>query len=298
MEAFPAADEEQLEFIKSVIDRTDFYVLIIAGRYGSVAPDGMSYTEKEYHYAIEKGVPVLVFIHQDIESLPAAKVEKSGEARDRLGKFIESATSSRLRRTWNTIDGLKLNVREALDHAKATKKRPGWIRGDSVARDENLQALVKLQRENAKLLQERQQPNVRKNLPFEPAGLDATISLKGTGMYSTSGRSAEYAWEKDVSLEKVFTFIGPFMQEPLHQSSVQTKIGEHFRNPPKSGVYKYGATITDGCCMHIRIQLEAAGLVKIDRRKTTSGTFAMFWTLTERGTEEMLLRTVIPKAEN
>ena len=35
MELFPAADEEQLAFIKRVIDDCDYYLLIIGGRYGS-----------------------------------------------------------------------------------------------------------------------------------------------------------------------------------------------------------------------------------------------------------------------
>jgi len=35
MELFPAADEEQFEFIKRVIDDCDYYLLIIGGRYGS-----------------------------------------------------------------------------------------------------------------------------------------------------------------------------------------------------------------------------------------------------------------------
>ena len=31
MEAFPAVDEDQLEFIKTVIDDCDYYVLIVGG---------------------------------------------------------------------------------------------------------------------------------------------------------------------------------------------------------------------------------------------------------------------------
>ncbi len=46
MELFPAIDEGQWEFIKKVIDDCDYYLLIIGGRYGSVAEDGLSYTEK------------------------------------------------------------------------------------------------------------------------------------------------------------------------------------------------------------------------------------------------------------
>ena len=36
MELFPAADEEQFEFIKTVIDQSDYYILISVERYGSI----------------------------------------------------------------------------------------------------------------------------------------------------------------------------------------------------------------------------------------------------------------------
>src|SRR5690606_13075222 len=73
MELFPAADAQQWEFIKKVIDDCDYYLLIIGGRYGSVTADGISYTEKEYDYAVESGQPVLAFVHSAPESLPVAK---------------------------------------------------------------------------------------------------------------------------------------------------------------------------------------------------------------------------------
>src|SRR4030042_3385153 len=62
MELFPAADEEQFEFIKKVIDDCDYYLLIIGGRYGSTTTEGLSYTEKEYDYAIECGIKVIALL--------------------------------------------------------------------------------------------------------------------------------------------------------------------------------------------------------------------------------------------
>jgi hypothetical protein len=47
MEAFPAVDDEQFEFIKKIIDDCDYYVLLVGGRYGSTHEDGISYTQKE-----------------------------------------------------------------------------------------------------------------------------------------------------------------------------------------------------------------------------------------------------------
>ena len=75
MELFPAADEEQFEFIKRIIDDCDYYILIVGGRYGSTTPDGLSYTEKEYDYAREHGLRVLSFLHENPSAIPMGKSE-------------------------------------------------------------------------------------------------------------------------------------------------------------------------------------------------------------------------------
>lgn len=79
MENFPAFDEEQLEFIKHVIDDSDYYVLIIGGRYGSLTEDGISYTEKEYDYAMSKGIPILPFIHRNPSDISVGKTDQDTE---------------------------------------------------------------------------------------------------------------------------------------------------------------------------------------------------------------------------
>ena len=54
MEYFNASDSSQWEVIKSLIRECDYYVLIVAGRYGSIEEEsGKSYTQKEFEYAIE-----------------------------------------------------------------------------------------------------------------------------------------------------------------------------------------------------------------------------------------------------
>lgn len=150
MESFPAADEDQFEFIKALIDKCDYYVLIVAGRYGTPAEDGMSYTEKEYRYAVSKGIPVLAMLHGDRGSISNNKTEESDAGKRRLASFISEVETNRLRKTWTTADGLKLAVREALEHAKTTKPAVGWVRGDAVASTDALEELNQVRKENAK----------------------------------------------------------------------------------------------------------------------------------------------------
>src|SRR5579862_5768846 len=75
MELFPALDEEQVSFIKKIIDDCDYYILIIGGRYGSVSDEGVSFTEIEYDYAVSKGIPVIALIHGEPEAIPSGKTD-------------------------------------------------------------------------------------------------------------------------------------------------------------------------------------------------------------------------------
>ena len=66
MEAFPAADKKQMDLIKGIIDQSDFYIVLVGGRYGSIDPEsGKSYTELEYDYAVSRGIPILAFLKTD-----------------------------------------------------------------------------------------------------------------------------------------------------------------------------------------------------------------------------------------
>jgi hypothetical protein len=62
MEQFPAG-VQKLDYIKSLIDKSDYLVVVSKSYYGSIEPDsGLSYTEWEVRYAIQKGVPVIPFL--------------------------------------------------------------------------------------------------------------------------------------------------------------------------------------------------------------------------------------------
>src|SRR5690606_8048123 len=96
MELFPAADEEQWEFIKKVIDDCDYYLLIVGGRYGSLTADGISYTEKEYDYAVSKGIRVTAFIHNHPGNIPVGKSDVSPDLAAKLQAFREKVAAGRL----------------------------------------------------------------------------------------------------------------------------------------------------------------------------------------------------------
>lgn len=96
MEQFPASEMTQMEYIKKMLDECDCYILILAGKYGSTCEDGVSYTEKEYDYAVSIGLPVLSFVHQDIGNLPSKKCEETDERRQKLMDFRKKSVQTDL----------------------------------------------------------------------------------------------------------------------------------------------------------------------------------------------------------
>ncbi|QJR03491.1 DUF4062 domain-containing protein [Sphingobium yanoikuyae] len=201
MESFPAADEDQFEFIKSLIDKCDYYVLIIAGRYGSVADDGLSYTHKEFLYAVERNVPVLVMLHGEIGKITADKIENTDAGRNRLKEFIAEAERKRLRKNWTNLGELKLAVYESLVLAKSTKPRTGWVRGDAVASLDALEELNQVRKENQEFREALGNLVVDIPLPTLPSASDSTTInllpiISGNGFVQKQGSAAtiEASW--------------------------------------------------------------------------------------------------------
>lgn len=162
MEMFSAADEEQWEIIRDTIDSSDYYVLIVGHRYGSVIETGddagISYTEKEFRYAKEKKIPILAFILSDNANIKKANLEDDPEKAQRLDTFKDDVANGRIVEWWETADELAYKVTAALHKQMDRKKRPGWVRGDvfdietSYAEILKLNKLVRdLQEENADL---------------------------------------------------------------------------------------------------------------------------------------------------
>lgn len=151
MESFPAVDEEQFKFIKEIIDACDYYLLILGGRYGTLAPDGIGYTEKEYDYALSKGIKVVALVREAPEFLPPEKRETDAALLDRFIKFREKVCADRLVSFWRDERDIQKDV--ALGMAKAMKKFPaiGWVRANSVASEELLREINTLRKENEEL---------------------------------------------------------------------------------------------------------------------------------------------------
>jgi putative proteasome-type protease len=129
MELFPAADEETWNFIKSQIDDSDYYVVVVAGRYGSRGAAGISFTEMEYDYAIEQKKPAIAFVHAEPGSIAARNIETSEEAREKLKQFIAKIRKRPVRQFKNPHE-LALEVTTSFVQLMRDRPAVGYVRTD------------------------------------------------------------------------------------------------------------------------------------------------------------------------
>ena len=134
MELFPSASEDQWTVIKKVIDDCDYYMVIIAGRYGSIGPNGKSYTEMEYRYALNAGKPIIGFLHRKPGDLAASRCEPSEDGKAKLNNF-RALVQEKLCRFWDSPADLVNQVSSSL--IMLTKRNPGigWVRSDLLRDD-------------------------------------------------------------------------------------------------------------------------------------------------------------------
>jgi hypothetical protein len=152
MEAFQASDDTQWDYIKRRIDESDYYVLIVAERYGS-EQNGKSYTQMEYEYAVKTGVPVVSFLLDSNvrKDWPSSKVEhEKKEKVEKLRKLCER----KLVKFWKNSDDLGGKVALALNELIRDKPRTGWVRADSVPSAGVLSEIAKLSEEKRQLQQQ------------------------------------------------------------------------------------------------------------------------------------------------
>jgi|NGEPerStandDraft_6_1074524.scaffolds.fasta_scaffold54212_2 hypothetical protein len=293
MEIFPAADEEQWEFIKKIISDCDYYILIIGGRYGSVTPEGISYTEKEYDYAVSSGIKVLAFLHEKPDDIPVKNADIDPELRGKLDSFRRRVSRGRLVKFWNKAEELPGLVSLSLSKTIKTYPALGWVRANIIANADLLNEINNLRKRNEELELLASQ---NKTVPFSLtnlAGLDDEITLYGDFWSSSNGKSHKYQWSYKIKWGDIFSLIAPYLLENPNDTIVKKELESSvFEKTGKTGST---VSINDQIYQTVKIQLVALGLVEIRFTQTTTGSMALFWFLTKFGNEQLFQSRTVKK---
>jgi tetratricopeptide (TPR) repeat protein len=127
MELFLASDMGAWDYIRKVIDASDYYVLVIGGKYGSVDSNGISFTEKEYEYARSIGIPTIALLHENPGALQRDKTDVDS-AWQKLMAFREKVESRHVRVVWDSPSKLKSELVLSLNQQMNQRPGKGWIR--------------------------------------------------------------------------------------------------------------------------------------------------------------------------
>lgn len=183
MELFPAMDEEQFEYIKKIIDDSDYYLLIIGGCYGSMDDSGVSWTEREYDYAVSKGIHVMAFDHKDFTKLPADKTDQNNGKRKKLVAFKKKVLKERLIRKWTNSDDLALAVAKSLPKVLEQHPGKGWVRANLIANGDAQKEIDRL-KEQIKTLETELEKSKTSSVTImtKPRAQTEIITIPGTNV--------------------------------------------------------------------------------------------------------------------
>ena len=209
MENFVATDDEQFGVIKKVIDLCDYYILILGRRYGSLNENsGISYTEMEYNYAIDKGIPVLVFVLDDSVEITKDKEEQDDIKRGKLAEFKSKAMRNRLASVWKDKSDLLRKVAISIMRAKNEIKRPGWHRGEDEEKKQLMEEIKGLKKVNEELSKGTSSYNKNSAIGFYEAFYGKKITLRYTEKVFIFTLNTEIDKKTiDTTLDEVYKFI-------------------------------------------------------------------------------------------
>lgn len=312
MEAFVASNEEQWKVIQRVIDDSDYYVLIIGGRYGSVTKEGMSYTEKEYRYAKEKGIPVLAFVHKNPDDIPAGKSETDNALRAKLDAFRKEVMDAHPIKAWTSASELGGHVSRALIREIKITPRPGWVRNDSSAPAALYERVATLTERIAALTDENTKLKVASSVSTLQAELNDISSLaQGRDTITLSGirvleddddyEQIEVEWEATVSWDDIISTIGPAAINEVSESEMKKILSKyHAINEMVDGFTFKRSEISLKSWNEVVIQLRALNIIEPGNKKRTVGDRHSYWKITDSGDKYLvsLLAKRRPKLED
>jgi Domain of unknown function (DUF4062) len=285
MELFPAADEDQFEFIKRIIDDCDYYLIIIGGRYGSLAADGISFTEKEYDYAISRGLKVIALVHSNSDQIIVGKSEKDKKSKIKLEKFRAKVCKGRIVKFWDNKNQISGILSPSLSKTMKLFPAIGWVRANQVASVEILEEINSLRKENDEL-----KSKMNKKRDFEKtieSYLQKEITLTVT-IISTAGlpRQSEEIEQWNVKLIDVFRVVSKNILAGTHQrSDISYYLCRDLylirKSITESQIDRKSFHLDDDSYVLVRSDLVLLELVEIETQPST-------WYLTQRGKEFIL----------
>lgn len=282
MEMFSAADEEQWKIIARQIEAVDYYAVICAHRYGSVTSEGISYTEKEYDYAAELGVPILGFVLSDSAPWPADRRDSESTKQQSLVKFKDKI-KSKLVNFWNSKEDLHGKFSISLMKAITANPRVGWIKANESVGPEVMKELSRLSSENATLRKEldgwRLKDTSKKDV--EHRETVNILNNNKTDLYFWYEKEAKWSAPVPSTLLRIFEAIAPGLQVENNFEN----IGQDIALALSNGGYRKKWPVPTNYVKHWLSDFVSLNLVEPSTKKHSVSDTDEYWSLSKFGRE-------------
>ena len=290
MELFPAADEDQWTLIRKVIDDCDYTIVIVAGRDELLGPDGMSYTEMEYRYALETGKPVMAFLHEDPSTLPDSRTEHTPALRNRLAAF-RKLLQTRMCKTWTTPAELGAVLSRGL--VRLIKARPavGWVRADALPGPDAMTEIVRLRRRVDELQEE-----LAATATKPPKGTEALAQGDDEHpigyTFRATNAPVRYHDAFTTTWDDIFAAVLPCLMGEADERTMRAVLGDLARERNARRLEQRGDLrgaglsdfeVSEPDFQTIKVQLSALGLVTRSGKAQATRGGQPYWALTRYG---------------
>ncbi|GAA4020892.1 DUF4062 domain-containing protein [Hymenobacter glaciei] len=298
MEMFPAADDDQWTLIKNLINDCDYYVLIVGARYGSVDDEGMSYTQKEYEYAVQGKIPIISFLHKNPDEIPSGKTEQDPKAKERLKQFL-AVVQNKMCRYWITPADLGSQVSRSLVKLIKTNPRPGWVKATDLPTEDAIREILDLK---AKIERMKLEADASKSQgpegteDFSQGEDEVDFSFMYIGV-EKSYPNTRYQYESEFSVtwNEIFAAISPLMIDEATDDSINSTLKSFIFKKEKDNISeslaktnrKFAEIKANDTLQTIKVQFRALGLITESNRKRSIHDKDTYWQLTPYGDNVM-----------
>ncbi|WP_109002630.1 DUF4062 domain-containing protein [Streptomyces rishiriensis] len=292
MEMFPAADEEQWELIKRVIDESDYYVVIVGNRYGTIGDAGLSYTEQEYDYAVSQKKAVLGFLHAEPSKIEVGKSELDSDAARKLESFRRKIKRKPIR-TWRTPGDLNTTVTISLVKAMEEAPAEGWVRARHAATPELIEELNSL-RASVANQQEANTENSAALAKFEALmGADEMHDVRFKVLSQSIERSTgviAYQWRD------LFLLLGSCMMDEVSDGEINSTLANHISDRLSEAgrmpdFFDRQIRISRTEWDTIKVRFRALELIEKGTKKRAVSDKNCYWKLTSHGELQLMRMT-------
>ncbi|MDP6922561.1 MAG: DUF4062 domain-containing protein, partial [Lutibacter sp.] len=282
MEMFSAGDEQQWKLIQTQIDDCDYYVVISAFRYGSLDNE-ISYTEKEYDYAVQKEIPVLGFVIQEGVSWPSDRVDQNAAKVEKLVTF-KHKIKGKLISFWKDKNDLYGKVSIALMKQFNTNPRIGWVKSSEHSGPEVLKEISRLSNENNALRDELarfyKQCQLDKKEEFQKTLDVLKHNKRNLSFFYRHGYKFED--DREYTLMEIFDLLAPELM--IENSTIYCAyyLGSMLRPDQKRAVRQEWTTPSN-VVKKILADLNVLELIQPSTKKHSIKDENDYWTLTSEG---------------